>query len=151
MFLHLPPCDVITPASPVKSRPKIGGLLEQAADLGSAPSQGETVYKYEHERLFFYFFYGISHITQLTPQELSAELKKSASAEALTVARRQKEASREKTRAAAGIRKFFSLHNVSHIIQVESGAEFCLSFYVWDAVRKQAADLGSAPSQGERV
>ena len=48
----------------------------------------------------------ISHVIQLTPQEQSAEPKDSASAEALTVARRPKEASREKTRAAAGIRRF---------------------------------------------
>jgi len=35
---------------------------------------------------------------QLTPQELSADPKNTASAEALTVARRPREASREKTR-----------------------------------------------------
>jgi len=46
-----------------------------------------------HGRVLLY----ISHIIQLT-QELSAEPKHSASAEALTVARRPKEASREKTR-----------------------------------------------------
>jgi len=39
----------------------------------------------------------ISHILQLTPQKLSAEPRNSASAEALAVARRPKEASREKT------------------------------------------------------
>jgi len=43
------------------------------------------------------FFY-ISHIIQLTPQKLSAEPRKSASAEALAVARRPNEAAREKTR-----------------------------------------------------
>jgi len=40
----------------------------------------------------------ISHIIHLTPQELSTEPENSASAEALTVAIRPKEASREKTR-----------------------------------------------------
>jgi len=40
----------------------------------------------------------ISHIIQLTPQEQSAEPKNSARAKALTVARRPKEASSEKTR-----------------------------------------------------
>ena len=43
------------------------------------------------------FFLYISHVIQLTPQEQSAEPKYIA---ALTVARRPKEASREKTRAA---------------------------------------------------
>jgi len=43
-------------------------------------------------------FLSISHIIQLTPQELSVEPRNSASAEALAVARRPKEASREKTR-----------------------------------------------------
>jgi len=40
-------------------------------------------------------FFNISHIIQLTPQELSAEPRNSASAEALAVVRRPKEASRE--------------------------------------------------------
>ena len=40
----------------------------------------------------------VSHIIQLTPQELSAEQRNSASAEALAVVIRPKEASREKTR-----------------------------------------------------
>jgi len=48
----------------------------------------------------------ISHIIQLTPQERSAEPKNIASAEALTVARRPKEASWEKTRTATGIEMF---------------------------------------------
>jgi len=51
----------------------------------------------------------VSHIIQLTPQEQSAEPNNIASAEALTVARRPKESSREKTLAAAGITRFFSL------------------------------------------
>jgi len=45
----------------------------------------------------FLFLY-ISHSIQLTPQKLSAEPRNSASAEALAVARRAKEASRKKTR-----------------------------------------------------
>jgi len=44
------------------------------------------------------FFFYLSHIIQLTPQQQSAEPRNSASAEALTVARRPKEASRGKTR-----------------------------------------------------
>ena len=59
------------------------------------------------DRLGFVFCLCISHSIQLTRQELSAEPKNSASAEALTVARRPKEASREKIRAAAGIRRLF--------------------------------------------
>jgi len=54
----------------------------------------------------------LSYHTHLTPKELSAEPKNSASAEALTVAKRPKEESREKTRAAAGIRRFFCLRLV---------------------------------------
>jgi len=46
----------------------------------------------------FRFFWYISHIIQLTPQQQSAESRNSAGAEALAVARRPKEASREKTR-----------------------------------------------------
>jgi len=57
-------------------------------------------------RPFFYFF---SHIIQLTPQQQSAESGNSAGAEALAVARRPEEASREKDLAAAGIERFFSL------------------------------------------
>ena len=48
-----------------------------------------------HMRAYTYILY-ISHIIQLTPQELSAQPRNSASAEALAVARRPKEASREK-------------------------------------------------------
>jgi len=48
----------------------------------------------------FFGVYIISHIIQLTPQQQSAEPRNSASAEALAVARRPKEASREKTRRA---------------------------------------------------
>jgi len=47
---------------------------------------------------FFIFFSYISHIILLTPQQQSAEPRNSASAETLAVARRPKEASREKTR-----------------------------------------------------
>jgi len=50
-----------------------------------------------------------SHIIQLTPQQQSAELRNSASAEELAVARRPKEASREKTRPPPVSRGFFSL------------------------------------------
>ena len=46
--------------------------------------------------LFLYFC--VSHIIQLTPQQQSAEPRNSAGAEALIVARRPNEASREKTR-----------------------------------------------------
>jgi len=44
------------------------------------------------------FCWYLSHITRLTPQHQSAEPRNSAGAEALAVARRPKEASREKTR-----------------------------------------------------
>jgi len=52
----------------------------------------------EDAHLPFFVLLYISHIIQLTPQELSAEPRNSASAEALPVARRPREASREKTR-----------------------------------------------------
>ena len=49
--------------------------------------------------MYVYIDVGLtSHIIQLTPHELSAEPRNSASAEALAVATRPKEASREKTR-----------------------------------------------------
>jgi len=57
--------------------------------------------------LFLFLF--ISHVIQLTPQQQSAEPRNSAGAEALAVARRPKEASREKNPATAGIERFFSL------------------------------------------
>jgi len=41
---------------------------------------------------FYFYFLCISHIIQLTPQELSAEAKNSASAEALTVASQARQA-----------------------------------------------------------
>jgi len=44
----------------------------------------------------FFFFFFISRILQLTPRQQSAEPRNSAGAEALAVARRPKEASREK-------------------------------------------------------
>jgi len=47
---------------------------------------------------FTMFCLFISRVIQLTPQQQSAEPRNSASAEALAVARRPKEASREKTR-----------------------------------------------------
>jgi len=46
--------------------------------------------------VFFFLLY-ISHIIQLIPQQQSAEPRNSADVEALAVARRPKEASREKT------------------------------------------------------
>jgi len=54
------------------------------------------------------FFCGISHSIQLASHELSAELRSSASAEALAVAIRLEEALREKTRPRR-IERFFSL------------------------------------------
>jgi len=45
----------------------------------------------------------ISHIIRLTPQQQSAESRNRAGAEALAVARRPKEASREKTRPPPGL------------------------------------------------
>jgi len=45
-------------------------------------------------RCFFIFVY-LSHVLQLTPQQQSAEPRNSAGAEALAVARRPKEASRD--------------------------------------------------------
>jgi len=50
----------------------------------------------------------VSLISYNSQQEQSAEPKKNPVVEAPTVARRPKEASREKTWAAAGIRRFFS-------------------------------------------
>ena len=47
--------------------------------------------------MLFLFLY-LSHILQLTPQQQGAEPRNSAGAEALAVARRPKETSREKTR-----------------------------------------------------
>jgi len=49
-------------------------------------------------RVSFCFVLYISHTIQLTPQQLSAEPRNSASAEALAVARRPKDTSNEKTR-----------------------------------------------------
>jgi len=48
--------------------------------------------------LFFFFFWNIFLIFKLTPQQQSAESRNSAGAEALAVARRPKEETREKTR-----------------------------------------------------
>jgi len=48
-------------------------------------------------------FFFISHVLQLTPQQQSAEPGNGAGAEALAVARRQEEASRENNPAAAGV------------------------------------------------
>jgi len=59
-----------------------------------------------HTTIFIFF---ISHIIQLTLQEQSAEPRNSAGAEALAVARRPEEASREKNPAAAGIERLFSV------------------------------------------
>jgi len=52
------------------------------------------------------FFFLISHFIQLTPKQQSAEPRNSAGAEALAVARRPYEASRENNPAAAGIERF---------------------------------------------
>jgi len=62
-------------------------------ELDSALLRRYTMFTYD-----VICFLSISHIIQLTPQELSVEPRNSASAEALAVARRPKEASREKTR-----------------------------------------------------
>jgi len=51
--------------------------------------------------LCLYIYMNLFHSIQLTPQKLCAEPGNSASAEALLVARRQKEASRDKTREQA--------------------------------------------------
>jgi len=56
-----------------------------------------------------FVFILILYIIQLTPPQQSAEPRNSAGAEALAVAIRPKEASREKDPAAAGIERFFSL------------------------------------------
>jgi len=56
---------------------------------------------------FFFFFFNLSwHTTHTTRAERRA--RNSAGAEALAVARRPEEASREKNPAAAGIERFFS-------------------------------------------
>jgi len=56
--------------------------------------------------VLFRFLLFISRIIQLTPKQQSAESRNSAGAEALAVARRPEEASREKKTAAAGIERF---------------------------------------------
>ena len=53
---------------------------------------------HSHSMFVVFLFLYISYIIQLLPQKLSAEPRHNASAEALAVARRPKEASREKTR-----------------------------------------------------
>jgi len=71
-------------------------LAHPAADLHEH-SRGGVPAAHSEGALIFYFFF-ISHIKQLTPQQQSAEPRNSAGAEALAVAKRPTEASREKTR-----------------------------------------------------
>jgi len=59
----------------------------------STVSAGGGAYEY-----YIYIFLFFSHIRQLAPQQQSAEPRNIAGVEALAVARRPKEASREKTR-----------------------------------------------------
>jgi len=72
----------------------------------------------------------ISHIIQLTPQQQSAELRNSAGAEALAVARRPNEASREKHPAAVGIERFFSLKGPREENNVRASFLLLFSFHV---------------------
>jgi len=54
----------------------------------------------------------ISHIIQLTPQELSAEPQNSASAEALNSGQKTKRGIEGEDPAAVGIRRFFSFFTI---------------------------------------
>jgi len=61
------------------------------------------------EAVFFFFSFFISHVIQLYHKRREPGARNIAGAEALAVARRPEEASRERTPAAAGIERFFSL------------------------------------------
>jgi len=72
--------------------------LGESAILNATQTGGYIyVYIYIYIYIYIYKLY-LSLIIQMPPQKLSAEPRNSASAEALAVARRPKEASREKTR-----------------------------------------------------
>jgi len=103
--------------------------------------------------LFCLFFLYISHIIQLTPQELSAEPKNSASAEALAVARRPEDASREKTRPPPVSRDSSPWkvleekhHQSVHFVMIWSANDWCLrspTLYLFCFVRTQQTSCSS--------
>jgi len=114
-------------------------VLDAAARLRLAQEQ---VWQLVCVFLVFLCSLFISHIIQLTPQELSAEPKNSASAEMLTVARRPKEASREKTRpppVSGGSAPCTILLFVLVVIPIRGIARIHLSFMISFFLRVLAA------------